>query len=74
MIFYNTTDKRLIELAFKELASYGIYIFLASVVIKLYTEVELEEDEKFQIFNIVFNKFDITKYEDMISKTEIYKL
>lgn len=74
MIFYNTTDKRLIELAFKELASYGIYIFLAGVVVKLYTEVELEEDEKFQIFNIVFNKFDITKYEDMISKTEIYKL
>ncbi len=74
MIFYNTVDKRYTDLAFKELASYGIYIFLAGVVIKLYTEVELEDDERFQIFSIVFNKFDIEKYEEMISKTEIYKL
>lgn len=74
MIFYNVADKRWTDLAFKELASYGVYIFLAGIVTKLYTEIELEDDERFDIFTIIFNKFDIEKYNDMLSKTEIYKL
>lgn len=74
MIFYNIADKRWTDLAFKELASYGRYILLAGIVTKLYTEIELEDDERLQIFDIVFNNFDIKKYDEMISKTEIYKL
>lgn len=74
MIFYNTVDKRWTDLAFKELASYGVYMFLAGIVNDLYTKIEFEYYEQVYVFDVIFNKFDIEKYNDMLSKTEIYKL
>jgi len=65
MIYYNTIHKIYIELQFNELASYGFYMFIAGIINNIFTNIELENNEHFEIFNIIFNNFNIKKYNEM---------